>query len=65
PEVKSKFSKQLDYKRRLCRNNKELLGNYFDMYYEIVTQFAIKPQNMYNIDEIGFLMGLGALERMI
>jgi len=29
-EVKSKFSKQLDYRRRLCGNNKELLSDYFD-----------------------------------
>ena len=30
PEVRSKFSKQLDYKWQLCGNNKNLLSNYFD-----------------------------------
>ena len=30
PEVRSKFSKQLDYKRRLCGNNRDLLSNCFD-----------------------------------
>ncbi|RPA94353.1 CENP-B protein, partial [Choiromyces venosus 120613-1] len=32
---------------------------------EIVQDFAIQPHNTYNIDEIGFLVGLGASEKVI
>jgi len=31
PEVRSRFSKQMDYKRSICGNSPNIINNYFDM----------------------------------
>ncbi|PWW77623.1 DDE-domain-containing protein, partial [Tuber magnatum] len=54
PEAKSRFSSQLDFVCNTKGNNVELITRFFEEYISIIQDFKIKPQNTYNIDEIGF-----------
>ncbi|RPA89363.1 DDE-domain-containing protein [Choiromyces venosus 120613-1] len=65
PEVKSRFSNQLDFVGNTQGNDIELMRKFFHQYVSIVQDFSLKPQNTYNIDEIGFLLGMGQSERVL
>lgn len=55
--LRTVYSNQLDYIRAVRGDNLKILNDFFDMYEEVTQEFSLKPQNTYNVDEIGFLLG--------
>ena len=61
PEVKTKYSKGLNYVRTVKGNDIKMLEHFYKMLLEVVAEFSIKAGNTYNIDEIGFMLGISAI----
>lgn len=57
PEIKSKFVRKFNYKRSCCEDPK-IMKNWFDLVQDITTEYQIMPDDSYNMDEVGFAMGM-------
>jgi len=51
------YSHALDNNRTL-NNDSKIIQEYFQVLKEAIDEFKIKPQNTYNMDQKGFLLGL-------
>ena len=56
PALKPVYSRALDNGRAM-NNNPETITEYFNVLKRTMGEFKIKPQNIYNMDEKGFLTG--------
>ena len=56
PAPKPVSSRALDHERAM--NNPETITQYFNVLKSTMKEFNIKPQNIYNMDEKGFLIGV-------
>ena len=56
PALKPVYSRALDNDRAI-NNNPETIAGYFDVLESTMEEFKVKPQNIYNMDEKGFLTG--------
>ncbi|EED15617.1 conserved hypothetical protein [Talaromyces stipitatus ATCC 10500] len=59
PEIESKFSRKYNYERAKCEDPK-IIQEYFDRVREVISDYGILPEDIYNFDETGFAMGLCA-----
>ena len=57
PALSAMYSRSLDNSRAL-NNNPRIIREYFQVLKTAIDEFKIKPQNIYNMDEKGFLLGL-------
>jgi len=51
------YSRSLDNSRAL-HNDPRIVREYFWILKEVIAEFKIKPENIYNMDEKGFPLGL-------
>jgi hypothetical protein len=64
PELKSKFIPPLD-KERAIAQDAAVFQRYFDLFWTIVTLYDIDIQDIYNMDEKGFMQGVIAKQRVV
>ena len=57
PALKPAYSRALDNDRAM-NNNPKTITEYFNVLKRTMEEFKIKPQNIYNMDEKGFLIGV-------
>ncbi|EED15872.1 conserved hypothetical protein [Talaromyces stipitatus ATCC 10500] len=63
-QIESKFSRKYNYERAKCEDPK-IIQEYFDRVREVILQYGILPEDIYNFDEPGFAMGLCANAKVI
>ncbi|EED15263.1 transposon, putative [Talaromyces stipitatus ATCC 10500] len=64
PEIESKFSRNYNYERAKCEDPK-IIQEYFDRVREVILEYGILQEDIYNFDETGFAMGLCATAKVI
>jgi hypothetical protein len=64
PEIDSKFSRRYNYERAKCEDPK-IIREHFDRVREVISEYGILPEDIYNFDETGFAMGLCATAKVI
>jgi hypothetical protein len=64
PEIKTKFSRKYDYKRALCEDP-VIIGDWFKLVRNTVAKYGITEEDIYNFDEVGFLMGVIATAKVV
>jgi hypothetical protein len=64
PEVKTRFSRRYDYKRAICEDPK-IIRPWFDQVKRTIAEHGILDEDIYNVDETGFAMGLIATAKVI
>jgi hypothetical protein len=64
PEIESKFSRKYNYERAKCEDPKIIQGH-FDRVQDMISEYGILPEDIYNFDETGFAMGLCATAKVI
>ena len=64
PELSSKYSEQLNRQRALAGNPK-VLNDYFRKLRHLIRIHDLQPDQIYNMDEKGFLMGQSAKAKVI
>ena len=57
PDLKKKFVVGLDKERSLAQNP-DIITNWFQLFYDVVKEYNIDSNNIYNINEKGILMGI-------
>ena len=56
-EIKTRYTKPLDYVRA-CKGDSYLIFiMFFTVYYNVVDEYGVETAHVYNTDEIGFMMG--------
>ncbi|KAL1952664.1 hypothetical protein VTO42DRAFT_4565 [Malbranchea cinnamomea] len=53
-----------DYKRALCEDPK-VIREWFQLVQNTIEKYGILPEDIYNFDEVGFLMGIIATTRVV
>ncbi|EED15091.1 pogo transposable element, putative [Talaromyces stipitatus ATCC 10500] len=64
PEIESKFSQKYNYERAKCEDPKIIQGH-FDRVRDIISEYGVLPEDIYNFDETGFAMGLCTAAKVI
>ncbi|EED13526.1 conserved hypothetical protein [Talaromyces stipitatus ATCC 10500] len=62
PEIESNFSRKYSYERAKCEDPKIIQG-YFNRVREVILEYGILQEDIYNFDETGFAMELCATQR--
>ena len=57
PELKVKFNRKYDYKRALCEDP-AVIAPWFRLVQNVKAKYGILDEDIYNFDEIGFMMGV-------
>ena len=57
PDLKKKFVVGLDKERSLAQNP-EIITNWFQLFYDVVKEYNIDSNDIYNMDEKGILIGV-------
>lgn len=63
-ELQSRFSRRYNYQRALNEDPKAVL-EWFSMVQRTIEENSIQPENIYNFDETGFVMGLISAQKVI
>jgi hypothetical protein len=63
-ELESIFSRKYDHKRALCEDPK-VIREWFNLVRNTIEKYGILPEDTYNFDKIGFLMGIIATMRVV
>ena len=64
PEVKLRFSRRYNYERAKCEDIK-IIQEHFERVREVIQEYGILSEDIYNFDETGFAMGLCATAKVI
>ena len=64
PELSSRFSRRYNYERAKCEDPK-IIMEWFNCVQHAMLQYGIDPDDIYNFDETGFVMGLTATAKVI
>ena len=64
PELKSKYTRPYDYQRAKCEDP-ELIKNWFNCVQETIQKYGISEQDIYNMDETGFQMGVASTAKVV
>ena len=64
PELISKYTRRYDYQRARCEDP-ELIKNWLDCVKETIQKYGILEQDIYNMDESGFQMGVTSTAKVI
>ncbi|EAQ84697.1 hypothetical protein CHGG_08711 [Chaetomium globosum CBS 148.51] len=57
PDLTMRFNRKYDYQRALCENP-DLIRGWFALVQNTIAKYGIQGADIYNFDEIGFLMGV-------
>ena len=63
PELQSKYTRQYDYRHAKCEDS-ELIKGWFDRVQETIQKYDILEQDIYNMDETGFQMGVASTAKI-
>ena len=63
-ELSSKYSRKYDYQRAKCEDP-ELIKGWFKRFHDAVEKYVILEQDIYNMDETGFQMGMISTAKVI
>ena len=63
-ELKTKFSCKYDYKRALCEDP-VIIRDWFKLIRNTVAKYGILEEDIYNFDEVGFLIGVIAIAKIV
>ena len=64
PELKSKYTRQYDYQRAKCEDP-DLIKGWFSCVQETILKYGILEQDIYNMDETGFQMGMASTAKVV
>ena len=64
PELKSRYTRRYDYQRAKCEDP-ELIKGWFNRVQEVILRYGIAEQDIYNIDETGFQMGVASTAKVV
>ena len=64
PELKSRYTRKLDYQRAKCEDSK-LIKAWFARVQETIEKYGIMKENIYNMDETGFQMGVASTTKVV
>ena len=64
PELKSKYTHPYDYQCAKCEDP-ELIKSWFKCVQETIQKYGISEQDIYNMDETGFQMGVASTAKVI
>ena len=64
PELKSKYTRPYDYQRAKCEDP-ELIKNWFNCVQETIQKYGISEQDIYNMDETGFQIGVASTAKVV
>jgi hypothetical protein len=57
PDLTTRFNRKYDYQRALCEDP-DLIRGWFTLVQNTIAKYGIQVADIYNFDEIGFLMGV-------
>lgn len=63
-ELQMKFSQRIE-RQRAAANNPRVLEKYFQIFNKMLRDYKIKPENIWNMDEKGFMMGMACRVKVI
>jgi hypothetical protein len=63
-KLKTRFSRRYAAQRALCEDP-ELIREWFDQYRNIIAEYGILDNDIYNFDETGFAMGITSTSKVI
>lgn len=63
-ELKSKYTQKYDYQRAKCEDPK-LIQNWFTRVEETIQKYGILSEDIYNMDETGFQMGVASTTKVV
>ena len=64
PELKSKYTRKYDYQRAKCEDS-SLIQSWFMRVQETIQKYGILTEDIYNMDETGFQMGVASTSKVI
>lgn len=64
PELESKYTRQYDYQRAKCEDP-GLIKGWFSHVQETILKYGILEQDIYNMDETGFQMGMASTAKVV
>ena len=64
PELKSKYTRRYDYQRAKFEDP-ELIKGWFNRVQEAILRYGIAEQDIYNMDETGFQMGVASTAKVV
>ena len=64
PELKSKYTWKYDYQHAKCENS-ELIKAWFKCVKGIIEEYGIVKEDIYNMDETGFQMGVTSTAKVV
>lgn len=64
PELRSKYTRKYDYQRAKCEDP-ELIKGWFTLVRNTIEKYGIHEQDIYNMDETGFQMGVISTAKVI
>ena len=64
PELKSKYTRKYDYQRAKCEDPR-LIKAWFAQVQEIIEKYGILTEDIYNMDETGFQMGVASTAKVV
>ncbi|EED20106.1 conserved hypothetical protein [Talaromyces stipitatus ATCC 10500] len=64
PEIESRFSRKYNYERAKCKYPK-ITQEYLDRVRDVIAEYGILSEDIYNFDETGFAMRLCATAKVI
>ena len=64
PELSTQFSRCYNYEHVKCKDPK-IIREWFNLVQKTILQYGIDPDNIYNFNETGFVMGLTVTTKVI
>ena len=64
PELKSKYTRKYDYQRAKCEDS-QLIKDWFKRVEETIEKYGIVQEDIYNMDETGFQMGVTSTAKVV
>ena len=64
PDLQAKYSRTLD-QERLFAENEEIFQHWFDLFLSMKEKHGILDEDIYNMDEKGFMMGVAASAKVV
>ena len=64
PELITAYSRRMEASRA-SHNDPQHIQSFFDLYKEILKKYFIKPENIWNMDEKGYLIGISSSSKVV
>ena len=57
PQLRTRYSRRYDYQRAKCEDPR-VIGPWFTLVRNVIAKYGIVADDVYNFDEVGFMMGI-------